>query len=61
MSGTLLDDGIEYRAGDVAMNTEDDDHKPQVIGSEVCHCLIVMDGGLRFTGAFSRAFNLLAE
>lgn len=59
LSGILLDDGIEYHAGDLAANTEEDDHKPQVIGTEVCHCLVVQDGGLRFTGRFLRAFNFL--
>ena len=50
-----------FRAGDLAINTEADDHKPRIIGDEVCYCLVVMDGGLRFTARFSRALNLLAE
>jgi putative transcriptional regulator len=61
LSGALQDGDQVFRAGDLAINTEDDDHKPQIIGDEICYCLVVMDGGLRFTGRFSRALNLLAE
>lgn len=61
LSGAMQDGDEVYRAGDVAINTEEDDHHPRIIGDEVCYCLVVMDGGLRFTGRFSRALNLLAE
>lgn len=61
LQGTLLDQGIAYHAGDLAMNDEDDDHCPRVIGTETCYCLIVQRGDLRFTGKFSRILNLLGE
>ncbi|MCL5777426.1 ChrR family anti-sigma-E factor [Limibaculum sp. FT325] len=61
LAGVLQDGDEVYRAGDVAINTEDDDHRPEIIGDETCYCLIVMSGGLRFTGRFSRALNFLAE
>ncbi|MEL6198352.1 MAG: ChrR family anti-sigma-E factor [Pseudomonadota bacterium] len=61
LSGEMDDGGTIYRRGDVAVNTEDDDHRPRITGTETCLCLVVMDGGLRFTGRFSRALNVLAE
>ena len=61
LSGQLEDQGVTYRAGDVAVCTEDDDHRPRITGEATCICLVVMDGSLRFTGRFSRALNLLAE
>lgn len=61
LAGAMADGGQIYRAGDVAVNDEADDHKPVIVGDETCYCLIVLDGGLRFTGRFGRALNLLAE
>lgn len=61
MAGCLTDGGIEYRRGDVAVNDEHDDHQPQITGDETCYCLIVQQGGLRFTGRFSRVLNYLGE
>jgi len=61
LAGAMKDGAEVYRTGDVAINTEDDDHHPQIVGDETCYCLIVMSGRLRFTGPFSRVLNLLAE
>lgn len=61
LSGLLEDRGQVYGRGDVAFATDADDHRPRIIGDETCICLIVMSGEVRFTGAFSRALNLLAE
>lgn len=61
LQGALEDDGTVYRRGDVTVNTYEHDHRPRILGEETCLCLIVMDGGLRFTGRFSRALNYLAE
>ncbi|MEL6480396.1 MAG: ChrR family anti-sigma-E factor [Pseudomonadota bacterium] len=61
LSGTLSDGDRVLGPGDVAVNTDEDDHRPKILGTETCYCLIVMDGGLRFTGTFSRALNLIAE
>ncbi|MEL6769278.1 MAG: ChrR family anti-sigma-E factor [Pseudomonadota bacterium] len=61
LSGALSDGGRVLGPGDVAVNTDEDDHRPKILGDETCYCLIVMDGGLRFTGTFSRALNLIAE
>ncbi|MEM7212514.1 MAG: ChrR family anti-sigma-E factor [Pseudomonadota bacterium] len=61
MQGVMLDDGIEYGAGDVAVNTEDDDHRPKILGDEICYCLIVQQGDLHFTGRFSRILNYIGE
>jgi len=61
LTGQLEDGGIVFGPGDVAINTEEHDHSPRIIGTAVCHCLIVREGQLRFTGRFSRALNYLAE
>lgn len=61
MSGVLQDGDGVYRAGDVASNDEDDDHRPRIIGDEMCYCLTVLNGNLHFTGTFSRALNILGQ
>lgn len=61
LAGALKDGEAVYRAGDLAINTPEDDHKPTIIGDETCYCLVVMDGRMRFTGRLGRALNLLGE
>ncbi|MBY8977541.1 ChrR family anti-sigma-E factor [Rhodobacteraceae bacterium NNCM2] len=61
MAGQMKDGDDILRAGDISIADEHHDHKPQIIGDEVCYCLVVMDGTLYFTGRFSRALNYLAE
>ena len=61
LQGALQDGGTVYRKGDVSINDEDDDHRPQAVGDETCYCLIVQQGGLKFTGTFSRILNYLGE
>lgn len=59
--GCLSDGGVDFRQGDVAVNDEDDDHCPRITGDDICYCLIVQQGDLRFTGRFSRVLNYLGE
>jgi len=61
LQGCMLDEGIEYHAGDVAVNDEEDDHRPRILGEEICYCLIVQQGDLHFTGRFSRLLNYIGE
>ena len=61
LAGAMQDGDCVYRAGDLAVNDEDDDHRPQIVGDDTCYCLVVMSGGLHFTGPFSRALNFLGE
>lgn len=61
LTGAMQDGDKIFRAGDLSMADEHDDHRPRIIGDEVCHCLVVMDGGLQFTGTFSRALNFLVD
>ena len=61
LSGEMEDNGVIYRRGDVALADHNDDHKPRVVGDEVCYCLIVMSGSMRFTGPVGRALNLLTR
>lgn len=59
LSGSLQDGDKIFRAGDVSMVDETHTHNPSIIGTEPCICLIVMSGKVKFTGRFTRAFNLL--
>lgn len=61
LCGAMEDRGIVYRCGDVAMATEEDDHRPRILNEGQCICFVVATGRMRFTGPFSRALNLLAE
>lgn len=61
LQGILMDDGVEYKTGDIAFNGEDDDHQPKALGDEDCYCLIVQEGDVRFTGRFSRILNIFGE
>ena len=59
LSGALQDGGSVLKAGDVSMVDETHTHNPSIIGDVPCICLIVMTGKVKFTGRFTRAFNLL--
>ncbi len=59
LQGALSDDGIVYSKGDVAINDESDDHRPEIVGDEICICLIVREGDLKFTGRLSRILNVI--
>lgn len=59
LSGRLRDGGREYSRGDVALADHTHDHRPEIVGDEICICLIVLSGRLRFTGPIGRALNLL--
>lgn len=61
LTGEMEDQGTIFRRGDVALADHNDDHKPRVIGDELCYCLIVMTGSMRFTGPVGRALNLLTR
>lgn len=61
LAGMLEDSGAVFGPGDLAVNTDEHDHKPQILGDKTCYCLVVMDGRMRFTGRFMRALNFLAE
>lgn len=59
--GALRDGDALLRPGDLALAGPDDDHHPEIVGDEICVCLVVTNGALRFTGTFGRALNLFAE
>lgn len=61
LAGQLSDGGHVYGPGEVAINTDEHDHKPEILGDETCYCLIVMDGRMRFTGPFSRLLNIFGD
>ncbi|MEM9430256.1 MAG: ChrR family anti-sigma-E factor [Pseudomonadota bacterium] len=61
LSGIMEDDGVQYRRGDVAIADQNHDHQPRVVGDETCYCLVVLAGGMRFTGPVSRALNIFSR
>lgn len=60
LTGVLEDGDTSYGVG--AMSVADDgvDHHPRAGADEICICLAVVSGGLRFTGVFGRALNLFS-
>ncbi len=58
LCGALEDGGAVYRRGDVSLSDEHHDHQPRILDEGICICLIVLNGGLHFTGTFGRALNL---
>ena len=61
LSGAMEDGDHVFRRGDVALADETHQHKPRIIGDEVCYCLVVMSGSLRFTGPVGLALNLFTR
>lgn len=57
LSGALKDDGVVMTAGDLSLCGPEDDHHPEIIGNEVCYCLVVVEGALRFRTGFAQAFR----
>lgn len=58
LTGQLQDGDDVLGAGDVMQADHHHDHTPKIIGDELCICLIVMSGKMKFTGPLSRALNL---
>ena len=61
IAGALQDGNTVLRAGDLSIAGPEDDHMPEILGDDICICLVVNNGALRFTGRFGRALNLFAE
>lgn len=59
LTGAFTDSTGRYARGDVATATADLDHKPVAEMTEECLCLIMVEGGLRFTGPLTRLLNPL--
>lgn len=60
LTGAMRDGAAVYERGDVSIADESDDHHPEIVGSDVCVCLVVLSGKMRFTGPMGRALNLFA-
>ena len=59
LKGAYNDTTGRYARGDVAVGTPELSHTPVAEMDEECLCLIVVEGGLQFTGPFSRLLNPL--
>lgn len=57
LAGQMRDGARDFGPGDVALASETDEHRPQIVGSEPCICLVVLTGPMRFTGPVGRALN----
>jgi putative transcriptional regulator len=58
LTGEMRDGDRVFRRGDLALADHHDDHRPEIVGDEVCVCLVVLSGRMRFTGPLGRALNL---
>lgn len=54
LRGAFRDGGADFRRGDVATATGDNDHRPVAAPGEDCLCFAVIDGPLRLTGPVGR-------
>lgn len=57
LKGGIIDDGMEYRQGDVMAMDETHEHRPVATPDEECICLAVLDAPVRLTGRFTRFLN----
>lgn len=58
LQGRLRDGGREFARGDVSLAGHTNTHRPEIVGTETCVCLIVLGGRMRFTGLVGRVVNL---
>lgn len=61
LGGAMQDGDRLLQRGDLALSGEEHHHHPRAIGEETCYCLVVVDGGLRFTGMFTQALNIFSD
>ena len=61
LKGAYTDNTGRYARGDVGVATAELDHTPVAERDQECICLILVEGGLRFTGRFSRLLNPLVQ
>jgi putative transcriptional regulator len=57
LSGSYIDNGVRYCAGDVSDFAEDVTHQPVAGIEEDCICLIVTDSALKFKGIIPKLFQ----
>ena len=48
IQGALRDGGHIYRRGELALADQGDVHSPEVVGTETCVCLLLLNGRLEF-------------
>lgn len=58
LSGRMRDGDRTFERGDVSVADDTDEHRPEIVGSDTCVCLIVLSGRMRFTGSVGRVLNL---
>jgi putative transcriptional regulator len=61
LSGSYIDNGIRYAAGDVSDFAEDITHQPVAGIEDDCICLIVTDSALKFKGIVPKLFQPFAS
>ena len=61
LSGSYIDNGVKYAAGDVSDFAEDITHQPVAGIEDDCICLIVTDAALKFKGLVPKLFQPFAS
>jgi len=61
LSGSYIDNGVRYEAGDVSDFAEDITHQPVAGIEDDCICLIVTDSALKFKGIVPKLFQPFAS
>lgn len=61
LSGKIVDENGEYRAGDLLINSPDDTHTPRTMADEDCLCLSVLSAPLHFNKGLTRLLNPLQQ
>ena len=59
LKGAFTDDGVRFAAGDVAVSDDQTVHAPVIDDGEICLCLAVTEGPIRFVGRGAWALNLV--
>ncbi len=57
LRGAFIDGGEVYSRGDLAIADGKVEHRPKAVGDEVCLCLAVTSGSLKFKDRFSRVLK----
>lgn len=58
LGGVLEDGDVSFHPGEIAKADASVDHNPRAGDGDVCICLAVLTGGVKFTGPLGRALNL---
>jgi putative transcriptional regulator len=61
LDGGFSDETGRYARGDLALSDDTITHRPVADPDHDCLCLVVVEGGVRFAGAFGPLLNLFVR